>query len=349
MFVTCFFQMNNESLCSSYHFLLCIEMGLGKTVQALGLILSNPSTPVPEAGGWHPTCTLVVCPKSVISTWQLEIEKFVKPDALRTVVFEGTPNQRSKIIQKVRDNEVDLLLASYNRVSADLGSEREVNGWGQPLLNLFDVGFHRVILDEAQEIRNPSSKKFKGVMQISKNSGYRLALTGTPFVNNPTDIYSLLSFVGLEPWDNQWAFRIYISNAIRDRKRTGLKKLRAALTYVAFRRTKNAVKDLTLIQKNVELCRVPFPEGPHKQIYDYWFAKTKEAFQDAERDEAVDDSPAQNKFGMQIKLRQSCASGALVVPEGTDNPPFPLAPKIFALLNEVDKMAKDEKGVIFSQ
>ena len=95
-------------------------MGLGKTVQALGLILSNPpraDTPGVGSGvGWRPKCTLVLAPKSVISVWENDIEKFVKSDALRTVVFEGTPNQRSKIIEKVRNNEVDLLLATYGKL-----------------------------------------------------------------------------------------------------------------------------------------------------------------------------------------------------------------------------------------
>ena len=186
-------------------------MGLGKTAQALGLILSNPA-PVIQGAHWQPTCTLVLCPKSVIPTWQSEIEKFVKPDALRTVVFTGTPNQRSKIIQKVKNSEVDLLLATYDRVAADYGKERAVNGWGHGLDNLFNVPFYRVILDEAQAVRNPGSKTYKGTMQIAMSSHYRVALTGTPLVNNPTDVYSLLSFVGLKPWDDQSAFRDYITN-----------------------------------------------------------------------------------------------------------------------------------------
>lgn len=336
---------------SHYHFLLHpnTEMGLGKTVQALGVILSNPPPPPPAdgAGRPRPTCTLVVCPKTVIATWQKEIEKFVKPHTLHTVLYDGTPNQRSKVIQKVLAGEVDLLLVNYDRVSKEFGTERAENGWGHPLWNLADVAFYRVILDEAQEIRNPSAKKFKGVMQIVSNgSPYRVALTGTPLINNPTDIYSLLAFVGLQPWDDERDFRTYITNAIRERRKVGLTKLRAALTYVAFRRTKNAVKDLTLPPKKVDLVRVDFPEGDHKQVHDYWFAKTKEAFENAE-DDSMDSSP-QNKLTMQMKLRQSCASGALVVPEGLENPSS-LAPKIFALLKGIDLMAKDEKGVIFSQ
>ena len=154
-----------------------------------------------------------------------------------------------------------------------------VNGWGHPLMNLFDTGFYRVILDEAQEIRNPSSKRYKGVMQISKVSLYRVALTGTPFMNNPADIYSLLSFVGLQPWNDSDNFRTYITNPIRDRKRAGLTKLRAALTYVALRRTKNAVKDLSLPPKTVALVPVKFPKGDHKKVHDFWFKKAKEAFE----------------------------------------------------------------------
>ena len=222
-----------------------------------------------------------------------------------------------------------------------------VNGWGHPLMNLFDTGFYRVILDEAQEIRNPSSKRYKGVMQISKVSLYRVALTGTPFMNNPADIYSLLSFVGLQPWNDSDNFRTYITNPIRDRKRAGLAKLRAALTYVALRRTKNAVKDLSLPRKTVELVPVQFPKGYHKDVHDFWFKRAKEAFENAEEDESA--ASAQDKFAMQIKLRQSCASGSLVVPEEMKNPRFALSPKIFALMNVIHRLEVGEKVVVFSQ
>lgn len=246
-------------------------------------------------------------------------------------VFEGTPNQRCKIIEKVQQNQVDLLLATYDRVASVYGKERAVNGWGYGLLNLFDTAFNRVILDEAQVVRNPSSKKYKGTMHIAKFSRYyRVALTGIPLVSEPTVIYSLLAFVEVEPWDDASAFRTYITNPIRDRKKKGLTTLCAALTYVAFRRTKSAVKDLMLPLKTVELVRIAFPEEEHKKLHDHFFDKTMGAFDQTEKEPSTDS--ANKKFEMQMKLRQSCASGAMVVPEGMEHLTFGPAPKIFALV-----------------
>jgi len=330
--------------------ILADEMGLGKTVQGAALILSNPPPPPVEGTAQGPVCTLVLCPKSVILTWKAEIEKFVKPGALRVLVFEGTPNQRSKIMGKVHGNEVDLLLATYDRVGRDYGEPRQTNGWGHPLLNLYDASFYRIILDEAQEIRNPRAKKSKGAIDIAKKSRYRVAMTGTPLINSPADVQALLCFVGLSPWEDTSVFNRFIANPIKNRKRAGLKKLRLAFTFVCLRRNKDVLKGLSLVPKHIELVRVSFPERSyHKKVHEYWLAKTIEAYRMSEVDKTRD--AAQKKFAMQLKLRQSCASGALVEPEEMQvESEFPvMAPKTHALRQGIKKMESDEKAIVFSQ
>lgn len=85
-------------------------------------------------------------------------------------------------------------------------------------------------------------------------------------------------------------------------------------------------------------------------IYDFWFEKAKNAFQAAELEPSLD--VARTKFTMQLRLRQSCASGALAVPEEASSGGISVnapAPKIRALLMDIDAMKEGEKGVIFSQ
>ena len=266
---------------------------------------------------------------------------------MRVVVFDGTPNQRSKIVQKVRNGKIDLLLATYDRVGHDYGKEREYNGYGHPLLTLFDASYHRIIADEAHEIRNPLSKKSKGTIEIAKKALYRLAMTGTPLVNSPMDVYPLLAFVGLNPLDEKRTFNELIANPIQNKKKIGLNKLRMSLGYVAMRRTKAVVDGLVMADKTMQLVKISFPDGQHKEVYEHWFNKTKQAFLESET--CPSKEIAQQKFAYQIKLRLSCASGSLAFPEEMDASNFAKAPKIFAMLQVIDNMEVDEKAVVFSQ
>eukprot|EP00978_Attheya_sp_CCMP212_P021405 scaffold62436_cov59-Attheya_sp.AAC.1 len=359
-------------------------MGLGKTLQSLGLILSNPPKGHVYGTGngsliTQPVATLIVCPMSVISNWQQQIDKFVEPNTFRVMIYTGTPMQRSKLVLKLKNNEIDILLASYNTINVEFG-KKKMDKSGNPLVDIHGVSFHRVILDEAQVIRNSQSKCFRAISAIAAKSEFRLALTGTPFVNKPDDIHSLLSFVGLAPLSDPKFFKDYIANPIQNRKRAGLTRLRAGLAYVALRRTKNVVK-LNIAEKTIYMCHVDFPDNSeHKRIHDCLFQMA-----------AIAQYPS---IEMVLRVRQSCASGALVptrcyptaaaemkqlktedgrmkrcmtqegnkminklqaanaVPETAlvvrDRDIGP-SPKISALMGHIEKMAIDEKGVIFSQ
>lgn len=94
---------------------------------------------------------------------------------------DGTPKQRSKIIESVLDNKVDILLSSYETISAEFGKNR-TDSKGKSLESIHGAGFHRIILDEAHVIRNHKNKVFKAIISVSDHSKYRLALTGTVYV-----------------------------------------------------------------------------------------------------------------------------------------------------------------------
>ena len=192
--------------------ILADDMGLGKTIQTLGLILSN----LPKARS--PICTLVVCPKTVISNWINQMEDFLTPGRLRVLIYNGTPKQRSKMIQQViKNNTVDILLSTYETIAAEFEKDRT----GLQSIHDCNVKFHRIVLDEAQQIRNPKSRSFRAIQAVSERSEFRLALSGTPFVNKPEDIHSLLSFIGLQPLSDFKTFKLFISEPIKDRKRAG--------------------------------------------------------------------------------------------------------------------------------
>ena len=88
----------------------------------------------------------------------------------------------------------------------------------------------------------------------------------------------MLAFIGLQPLSDASAFKRYVSDPIKDRKRAGLTRLRAALAYVALRRTKNIVPGLNLADKDIKIVSVDFPKGEHKKIHDVIFFAAQAAF-----------------------------------------------------------------------
>jgi hypothetical protein len=101
------------------------DMGLGKTVQTMALILANP----PEGQKGYPfiqsrnktnafRCTLVVCPVSVIANWTLQLDKFVSKEArLKVVTYHGP--KRDEVLETVFDNKIDVLLTSFDTLASD--------------------------------------------------------------------------------------------------------------------------------------------------------------------------------------------------------------------------------------
>jgi SNF2 family DNA or RNA helicase len=141
---------------------LCDEMGLGKTVQLVSTILGNPKER-----------TLIVVPKSIITQWFEEINRFA-PN-LTINIFDG-PDRRIK--------EADVTLAPYTLLTTKEGTTP-----------LHMVHWDRVILDEAHEIRNKKSKLFKSVCRLQTQ--IKWIVTGTPVFNSMEDFVSLCTFLGL--------------------------------------------------------------------------------------------------------------------------------------------------------
>lgn len=270
-----------------------------------------------------PICTLIVCPKTVISNWISQTQDFVEPNFLKTVVYQGTPVQRSGIIQKVKGNKVDVLLATYETIASEHDKDR-VDKYGKNLRGVHDLNFHRIVLDEAQQIRNNKSKTYKAIEAVAQQSEYRLALSGTPFVNKPEDVMSLLSYIGLQPLADPAIFKEFISDPIKERRRAGLTRLRVACSYVALRRTKNIVPNIGIADKTIHIHAVDFPKDSiHKNIYESLYLACRVAMraslkgvgrmytEDGE-EKKVSITTHRAMFAMLMRVRQSCASGALV-------------------------------------
>jgi len=145
--------------------ILADEMGLGKSIQLIATILGNPK---PR--------TLIIVPKSIITQWRDEINRFA-PN-LTINIFDG-PDRRIK--------EADVTLAPYTLLTTKGGGPDTKTA-------LHMVQWDRVILDEAHEIRNKSSKLFKSVCRLKTE--IKWIVTGTPVFNSMEDFVSLCIFLG---------------------------------------------------------------------------------------------------------------------------------------------------------
>jgi SNF2-related domain/SNF2 Helicase protein/Helicase conserved C-terminal domain len=149
---------------------LADDMGLGKTVQMLALLLSE------REGGADPAPTLLVCPMSVVGNWQREAERFAP--SLKVHVHHGSERLAGGELTGAAASS-DLVVTTYGLVVRDQEALAAVE-WG------------RVVLDEAQNIKNTAARQTQAVRAL--RAPQRVALTGTPVENRLSELWSIMEF-----------------------------------------------------------------------------------------------------------------------------------------------------------
>jgi superfamily II DNA or RNA helicase len=198
------------------HGILADDMGLGKTLQTLTHILTEKKSSHSQGKP-----TLVVAPTSVVPNWQAEAKKFT-PD-LRILVLNG-PDRR-KYHRSIP--YADIVITSFALLHRDIEKLRE-------------HAFHLVVLDEAQNIKNPHAKVTQAACKL--DAKHRLCLSGTPIENHLGELWSLMKFLipGFLGSEEQFSntFRKPIENN-GDAERNEVLKQR--LAPLILRRTKDQV------------------------------------------------------------------------------------------------------------
>jgi SNF2 family DNA or RNA helicase len=179
---------------------LADDMGLGKTVQiiarlvneraAIGEVaeptIAKKTTKTAKSKKIVPafesvneiTPTLLIAPTSVVGNWQKEIEKFAPH--LKAIVHHGSDRlQDAAAFQDVYQTH-DLIITSYTLIRKDEALFSSVN-------------WHRIVIDEAQNIKNPKAAQTKAILKLEAK--HRLALTGTPVENRLLDLWSIFNFL----------------------------------------------------------------------------------------------------------------------------------------------------------
>ncbi|MEN3359191.1 MAG: hypothetical protein V7637_3173 [Mycobacteriales bacterium] len=150
---------------------LADDMGLGKTVQLLALEAVDRERR-PGAGP-----TLLLCPVSLVGNWQREAARFTP--GLRVYAHHGA-ERRSGEPLAARLAGADLVVTTYATATRDM-DELAGHQW------------RRVVLDEAQAVKNSLSRSAKAVRQLA--AGHRVALTGTPVENRLAELWSIMDFL----------------------------------------------------------------------------------------------------------------------------------------------------------
>lgn len=150
---------------------LADDMGLGKTIQLIALLLQERSISSSSQQ------TLLICPMSIVGNWYRELHRF--GPSLKVLVHHGSGRLAGeKFIEEVKN--YDVIITTYSLAARDID-------------NLSRIEWHRIVLDEAQNIKNPDTKQTLAIKKLK--SGYRVAMTGTPVENRLSELWSIMDFL----------------------------------------------------------------------------------------------------------------------------------------------------------
>ena len=194
---------------------LADDMGLGKTVQTLALLLDRaPDGPA-----------LVVAPTSVVANWLDEARRFTP--TLNAVAYTGTASSRAGRLDDL--GPFDLVVTTYGLLQIDAAA-------------LGAVDWHSAVLDEAQAIKNPATKRARAAREL--NARFRLVTTGTPIQNNLMDLYSLFGFINPGMLGSTEHYRRRFAGPVeRDGDAAARARLRRLVAPFVLRRLKTEVLD----------------------------------------------------------------------------------------------------------
>lgn len=186
--------------------ILADDMGLGKTIQALALMATRRST------DFERKPTLIIAPVSLMQQWRREIQRMLRPGRhqLSVYVLHGEKCKRGTNFMDLKD--YDVVLTTYGTLASEF-RRKETYEWEEkegrsgfsfttrknnlPVLGPISK-WYRVILDEAQCIKNRNTRSAQAACDI--NTTYRWCMSGTPMMNNVEELHSLLKFLRIRPY-----------------------------------------------------------------------------------------------------------------------------------------------------
>ncbi len=240
---------------------------------------------------------LVIAPTSVTHTWENEIKKFAP--TLRTLRLQSGSDRAAKY-ETLHD--YDVVVTSYALARLDAHQ-------------LERFRFRTLVLDEAQNTKNPASQIAKVVRGLQAD--HRLALTGTPVENSLRDLWAIFGFVEPGLLGSEASFRRRFELPIADGDEGAAAALRSRLEPFLLRRTKEDVaRELPERTEAVIECELtPLQRRLYRGIAE---AARRDVL--SKYDEEGAESATVHVLAALTRLRQVCAHPGLLVPEYLDDP-----------------------------
>ncbi len=308
---------------------LADDMGLGKSIQAITLLLHEREHLAATAPA------LLVCPTSVVGNWVRELERFAP--SLRVAVHHGADRkQGDEFVRQlqVEGQNVDVVLTSYPLLARD----RET---------LAAVPWGTVVLDEAQNIKNASTKQAQAARSLKPAN--RVALTGTPVENRLSELWSIMTFLNPGYLGSEAAFRREYARPI---ERTGdqeaRERLRKLTTPFVLRRLKTDKSIISDLPEKMEMkvyCSLTREQATLYQAVVQDYLEKIEA-SEAEGLEAL--ARRGQVLAMLMRLKQICNHPVQYLQDGSALPGR--SGKLARLVEMLEEVyANDDRALIFTQ
>ena len=299
---------------------LADDMGLGKTVQFIAFLLHLKEQDALE----NPT--LLVCPTSVLGNWEREVNKFAP--SLKILQYHGDKRPKGKaFLEAVKKH--DLIVTSYSLLHRDIKS-------------LESISWQIIVLDEAQNVKNPEAKQSKAVRQLEAT--FRIALTGTPVENRLQELWSILDFLNPGYLGNKQFFQRRFAMPIEKYGDTAsLTQLRSLVQPFILRRLKSdrdIIQDLPDKQEMTVFCGLTGEQAAlYQQVVEQSLAEIESA-EGLQRRGMI--------LALLIKLKQICNHPAQYLKQATlEQHNSAKLLRLEEMLEEV--LAEGDRALIFTQ
>ncbi len=277
---------------------LADEMGLGKSSQVIAVLTAQASKGT----------SLVIVPNSLKENWKREFAKF--SPFMRVFVYGG----KDRLLSFKRLNHFDVVITSYDTASNDFSLLKQIK-------------WNLIVLDEAQAIKNAGTNRSSFIRQFPKRIG--IAISGTPFENHITDVWSIFNFCFPQLLGNLNEFK----NNYSDSEDSALKLERIISPLLLRRKVADVKKDL-----------------PEKIIIDTVLEMSSFEAEQYERIRAsLANKNDKISLGAIQKLRQFCALPSIVDESLSRELPTDISEKFNHLIEVLNAIyQKKEKVIIFT-
>lgn len=299
--------------------ILADDMGLGKTLQAI-VALTQYYQMTQEK-----TLSLIVCPTSLLYNWYEEFHRF-NPN-LKVMVVDGIPNQRKKLLKNI--SKYQVLITSYSLLQKDVEHYQK-----------HKLGY--VILDEAQHIKNRSTRNAQSVKMLQ--SGCKLILTGTPIENSLLELWSLFDFLmpGLLS-----SYKRFVEKYMRDSghsNKGNMVQLKKKVSPFILRRMKaDVLKDLPPVSKITYHCQLT---PAQQELYTSYVNTAREELSSLVKKEGFEKIQI-HVLATLTRLKQICCHPAIFAKDQVEQGDSAKYEMLFELLDTL--IEGKHKIVIFSQ